>query len=151
MTKTVDFSLSGTLVVRKKKKSKIICFVTIGQGAFSVTARGEDMSYTLASGMQVHVKISYVDKNGNPAVVDGDVAWATSNTATLDVVVDPADSMLATVQAIGPTGQAQVTATADADLGDGVRELVTTMDVDVVAGEAVAGTIAPVGSAESIP
>ena len=50
--------------------------------------------------------------------------------------------------ASGETGTAQITATADADLGEGVRELITLLDVNVVAGEAVAGTISVVGSAQ---
>jgi hypothetical protein len=37
------------------------------------------------------------------------------------------------------------TATADADLGEGVSEIVCTMDVEVVAGTAVVGTITPTG------
>lgn len=109
------------------------------------------MAYTLASGTQVHLQVNYVDAAGNPAVVDGDVAWASSNPSVADVVVDVADSSKATVRALGPTGQVQVTATADADLGAGVRQLVTPLDVSVAAGEAVAGTIAPVGPAEPIP
>jgi hypothetical protein len=44
-----------------------------------------------------------------------------------------------------------MTAYADADLGERVRELATTMDVTVMAGEAVAGTITPVGEPEPIP
>jgi hypothetical protein len=40
----------------------------------------------------------------------------------------------------------QITATADADLGAGVRNLVTVCDITIVAGEAVAGTIAPIGA-----
>ena len=48
-------------------------------------------------------------------------------------------------------GQVQITATADADLGEGTRELVTLMDVTIVAGEAVAGVIQPLGEATPIP
>lgn len=109
------------------------------------------MAYTLASRMQVHVQVAYLDAAGNPAVVDGPVAWASSNASTIDVVVDAVDSSKALVRAVGPVGQAQVTATADADLGSGVRNLVTPMDVTVAAGEAVSGTISPVGAAEPIP
>jgi hypothetical protein len=108
------------------------------------------MAYTLPAGMQVQVQVSYVDANGNPTTVDGLVAWAASDAGTLTVVVDPTDSTLATVQATGNIGQAQVTATADADLGAGTRPLVTLMDVTVVAGEAVAGTISPVGEPTDI-
>ena len=43
-----------------------------------------------------------------------------------------------------------MTATADADLGEGVRRLTTVCDIEVVAGEAVSGTIQPVGEPEPV-
>ena len=146
--KTIEFA--GTLTIRKKKK-KLKCFVTLRYKDFTVTAKGDDMSFTLPSRMQVHVQVAYVDASGNPAVVDGPVKWSSSNDASLTVAPETPDGLTATVGAVGPIGQAQVTATADADLGAGVRSLVTTMDVTIVAGEAVTGTISPVGSVEPIP
>lgn len=109
------------------------------------------MAYTLPVGKQVEVQVSYVDAAGNPATVDGLVAWDSSDTSIVDVLADDADSTLAVVRAEGKTGQCQVTATADADLGAGTKSLVTTMDVSCVAGEAVAGTISPVGEPVDIP
>jgi hypothetical protein len=109
------------------------------------------MSYTLPSGQQCHVKVGYVDAAGNPAVVDGDVAWASSDDTIAAVFTSSNDSTEAIIRTIGPVGQVQITATADADLGAGVRELITPMDLTVVAGEAVSGTITPVGPAEPIP
>jgi hypothetical protein len=78
-------------------------------------------------------------------VVDGPVNWTSSDTTIVEVVADATDSTDAIVQAKGLVGQAQVSAVGDADLGTGVRSIVTLMDVSVVAGEAVAGTISPVG------
>jgi hypothetical protein len=109
------------------------------------------MSYTLPSGMQVTCQISYVDAAGNPAVVDGDVAWSSSDETKLVVFVNSQDSTKVVLRTVGPVGLVQVKATADADLGAGVRELVTTADVDIIAGEAVAGMISPIGPAEPIP
>lgn len=109
------------------------------------------MSYKLASGMQVHVGVSYVDASGNPATVDGAVSWDSSDHSIVEVHTDETDSTKCTVMANGPVGQAQVSATADADLGEGTRAITTIMDVEVIAGEAVAGTIEPVGGAEPIP
>jgi len=122
--------------------------VTVRHDGFVITVEGNHMAYTLPSGMKVNVKVAYQDAAGNPAAVDGDVTWASSDDATATVLVDGADSMAAVVSATGPVGQAQITATADADLGAGVRELITIMDVSVVAGEAVAGVISPVGAAQ---
>jgi len=147
---TAKIKLEGTLELVTEPEGR--CFVTVDWGGSrKVTARGEDMSYTLASGTQVSVQVAYVDAAGNPAAVDGEVTWGSSDGAAVQVAVDAADSTKATVQAVGPVGLVQVTATADADLGAGTRELTTVMDVDVVAGEAVAGTISPTGPAEPIP
>lgn len=147
---TVAFKLGGTLEIITEP-SKAGCFVTLCYGAFTITARGNDMAYTLAVDMQVHAQVSYVDAGGNPAKVDGDVRWNSSDDSIATVTVDSADSAKALVRTAGKVGQVQITATADADLGEGVRPLVTPMDVEVVAGEAVSGTITPVGSAEPIP
>jgi len=144
---TVAFKLGGTLEILTEP-SKAGCFVTLRYGAFTVTARGEDMAYTLGSGMQVHLKVSYVDAAGNPALVDGPVAWASSD-VTVATVAAESDST-ALVKTVGPVGQVQISATADVDLGAGVKNLVTPMDLTVAAGEAVAGTIAPVGPAEPV-
>jgi len=144
---TLEFRLGGTLEVVEKKKPKG-CVVTLTHGGLSVTANGEDMAYTLASGMQVHLKVSYVDAAGNPAAVDGPVAWSSSDTTIASVVAESDTTAL--VKTVGPVGQAQISATADVDLGAGVKQLVTPMDLTVAAGEAVAGTVAPVGPAEPV-
>ena len=108
------------------------------------------MAYTLPSGMKCDVAVAYVDANGNPAQVDGEVAWSSSNDAICTATVDTGDSTMCSISAVGGIGDVQVTATADADLGGGTRELVTLLDVHIVAGEAVAGTISPVGEAAPI-
>jgi hypothetical protein len=150
MTTTVAFKLGGTLEILTEP-SKAGCFVTVRHGNFTIRARGNDMAYTLAVDTQVQVKVDYVDGAGNPAKVDGDVRWNSSDDTIATVTVDPEDSFNALVRAAGKLGQVQITAIADADLGEGARPLVTPMDVECVAGEAVAGTITPVGSAEPIP
>jgi len=109
------------------------------------------MSYSLAVGMQVHVKVTYVDAAGNPAVIDGEVAWSSSDDTIAAVFVSSTDSSEAVIRPVGPVGQVQITATADADLGAGVRNIITPMDVTIVAGEAMSGTIEPTGPAEPIP
>lgn len=78
-----------------------------------------------------------VDSFGNPARVDGVPIWGVSDDNVLEIV-PAADGLSADVLAKGTVGTAQVTVSADADLGDGVRELTGILDVDVLAGEAVA-------------
>ena len=69
----------------------------------------------------------------------------------LTVVADTADHFQASVTPVGPAGSAQVTVTADVDLGTGVKELITLFDVTIVAGQAVAGTISVVGDPQPKP
>jgi len=109
------------------------------------------MAYNLPNGMEIAVAISYVDKSGNPATVDGAIAWDTSDASIAAVSTQASDGTSAIVLSMGTLGQAQISATADADLGEGVRNIITLFDVSVVAGEAVSGTITPVGDPVTIP
>jgi len=147
---TVEFNLGGILKFQVAPEARSGAMVSLKYNGFSVTAWGDDMAYALPSGMQVTVRVDYVDVNGNPATVDGPVTWESSNAAVADVHVTEQDSHVAVIMSVGQVGQVQITATADADLGAGVRQLATLMDVMVVAGEAVAGTVSPVGEATPI-
>lgn len=145
-----DVKLAGELVIRPPTPAPqpIRCVVTTRIDGISVTGEG-GMAYNLPVGRQVNVQVAYVDQAGNAAEIDGDVTWTSS------------DDTIALVHSMGPTqavvmagsvlGQAQITAEADADVGDGVKSLMTPFDVTVVAGEAVAGVISPVGESEPIP
>jgi len=104
------------------------------------------MAYTLPVDHYIIVEVGYEDAFGNEAEVDGDVSWETSNTELVTLVVDPEDSTRCTVTPTGKAGNFQITATADADLGEGVSELVTLMDITTVSGAAVAGVIQVTGA-----
>jgi hypothetical protein len=123
-------------------------FVTIAYEGFTVKIEGDKVMYTLPADHTVRMQVSYVDAAGNPATIDGEVAWSSSDEAILTVQGDDADSTICTVVAVGPVGNGQIVATCDADLGSGVRELITTADISVIAGEAFAGSIQPVGEPE---
>jgi len=148
---TVEFQLGGTLrFLVDEPASRPGARVTIRYGGLTLTAWGDGMAYKLPNDKVIGVQVGYVDSKGNPAQVDGDVTWDTSDPEIATVETDTGDSVMATVVPSGKTGQVQVTATVDADLGEGVRELITTMDVEIVAGEAVAGTITPMGEPQPI-
>lgn len=119
--------------------------VTVQYGQFAVTAKGNEMQVTIPAGQKGQFRVKWVDVNGNDAVVDGPVRWASSDETLAAIAVDQTDSSLCTVSAPGSVGDAQVTATGDADLGAGVRELVELLSVHVIAGEAVAGVMEMVG------
>lgn len=136
----------------KGKKQHLIARVTATCDRFVTTfTGGTGIMYTLPADKMVDLQISYVDKNGNPAAIDGNVTWDSSDEEI--AFTESADPTGATVTLKpGPKiGNCQITATADADLGEGVRTLVTPFDVTVVGGEAVAGTIAPTGEQQPLP
>jgi len=109
-----------------------------------ITAKGRaPMGYTLPDDKTVVLDIKYVDAKGHPATIDGDVTWDTSDADICAVEALDGDSTKAKLTATENLGNAQVSATADADMGEGVQHIVTLFDLTVVAGSAVAGTITP--------
>lgn len=77
------------------------------------------------------------DKDGHVAEIQaGSVDWASSDPAVAEIFEDENDEKKATVKARG-VGSYTISASADADLGDGVK-MITGQDTGkVVAGEAV--------------
>lgn len=93
------------------------------------------MALILTDVQKVTFSVSFVTAKGNPAPVDGAPVWSVSD-ATVLSVIPAANGLSADVVAVGPLGLSQVSVTADADLGGGVKALVGTLDVQVVASEA---------------
>ena len=145
----ISFGTPLRIIVATEEAPKITSRLTIVDGVKSYTAEGNVM-YTMPIQYGVELQVAYVDAGGNPAKVDGAVSWQSSDTSIVSVQVDAADTTKCSITSGQNVGQAQVSATADADLGTGTRNLVTLLDVTIVAGEAVAGTITPVGEAAPI-
>jgi hypothetical protein len=117
---------------------------------FSIIFEGTHAMYTLPVDHTVLMQVAYVDAKGNPATIDGEVSWQSSDDSIISVQVDPEDSTVCRAMPTGSIGQAQVTAICDADIGDGSRELITLCDIEVVGGEAVSGSIQPMGEPQPI-
>lgn len=96
--------------------------------------------FTLPDDKTASAAIAYVDAKGNPATVEGAPVWSSSDEAILTVAA-AADGFSAVVTPVGPLGSAQIKVVADADMGEGVTEIITIGDVEVVAGSAVAGNL----------
>lgn len=124
--------------------------LTIKLGQFIIVTEGNHVMYTLPVDHTVKLQVAYTDAKGNPATIDGEVTWESSDAGLAIVNVDPGNSTVCRVVPVGFVGQVQVTAKADADLGDGVRELLTTCDIEMVGGEAVTGSIQPVGAPDPV-
>lgn len=114
---------------KKHKRPKLIFSVSIGQ----ITFRGIDMSFLLPDDKQAQVAVSAVDAKGQPAQVEN-IRFASS-----DEVVAAIDSFgLITANTVGA---AQISVTVDALIGEGEEDLVGLLDVEVIAGKAVALTV----------
>lgn len=158
----LDINFGGTIhiVLSTNEPTTIRPFIFLSYEGLIVELEGHKVAYTLPADKQIHVAVAYVDDHDNPARVDGPVRWSTSDENILsvetwepearDTPVGVPENGFATISVVGPVGQAQVAATADVDMGTGVKELVTLLDVTVVAGEAVAGTITPIGDPEPV-
>lgn len=90
----------------------------------------------LTNTQQATLSISAVDRKGKPASVDS-IVFTSSDESVATVAADPSDASKATLKAVN-AGTAQINVSADADLGDGVNTLTGTLDVTVVAGQAIA-------------
>jgi len=121
--------------------------LTIVYEQFVITMNGNHIMYNLPVDHSVKMQVAYVDHAGNPAGIDGEVEWFTANPELATIEVDPEDGTICKVIPI-KTGRTQVSARADADLGEGTRELLTVCDIMIVAGEAVAGSIQPASEPE---
>lgn len=95
----------------------------------------------LTDKQEVDLSVAFTSKAGNPAKVDGTPAWVSSNEAVVTVVA-AADGLSVVAKAVGPLGTAQVSVSADADLGEGVRLITGTFDITVEASEAVVAGVA---------
>jgi len=150
----VNVKLAGSIEFETPAAPSCVVATTIdGIRITSTTTSttGKDkMAYTLPIDKQVEVAVQWLDAKGNPAAVDGAVAWSTSDTTIADVTVET-DTSRATIVPGTNLGTAQISAAADADLGAGVTEVICVLDVTVVAGQAVSGTISPTGPAVPIP
>jgi hypothetical protein len=146
----ISFGTPLVVIHKHEQEARLCTCLQIWYDGFTLTLKGDHVMYTLPVDHTVKMQVSYVDGKGNPATIDGAVSWASSDETIAHVHADDADSTICRVVPLGAVGQVQITASCDADLGDGVRELLTIADIDIVGGEAVAGSIEPTGPADPI-
>jgi hypothetical protein len=105
---------------------------------YSPLRGGPTMAVEITAGQRLRVTITPVDAQGHPAPIEqGSVAWAVSDADILSVTPEPTDEKVALVRPAGSTlGVANVTVSADADLGEGVVTLAAEMEVAVTSGMA---------------
>lgn len=94
----------------------------------------------ITTSQEIDLAIAPVDKRGNPAQIDGVPVWLSSDPDI--VTINPApDGLSAIARAVGPTGNAEIVVTADADLGTGTKAIQGTIEIDVAAGQATSLSI----------
>ncbi len=97
------------------------------------------MAFILQADQKVNVTLAPKDAYGNAARIDSTAhkpEWSSSDPTVLTAT--PAEDGLSCVfSAVGPIGTAQGSVKADVDMGDGVSDLVGTIDFEVVSGQAV--------------
>jgi hypothetical protein len=98
----------------------------------------DEIVLQLTDMQKVKIGIQPVDGAGNPAPIDRLPTWAIggANPEVLTAEVS-ADGLSCQVVTVGPLGSAQVQVSADADLGEGIVPIAGTLDIDVVASQAV--------------
>lgn len=99
------------------------------------------MSATMSVGTYATVSVEWKDSGGNTVKVDGPTKWESSDSTILEVKVASGNPQIANLFAPGGIGKASVHATADADLGEGVKPVTATLEVEVISGQAVGGEI----------
>lgn len=147
----VQVIIDGVDCGKHRQRKKLRLFWAIGpvtEQKLSGPAVGESVMFKLTDSQQVAVSISAADKKGQSAPVEG-VTFATSDPNVATVVQDAVDPSKALVVA-GLPGTCQIQVSADADLGEGVTKIEGVLDVEVVAGQAVALSVAT-GVAEEQP
>jgi hypothetical protein len=90
--------------------------------------------------------IAIKDKFGNEAVVDGAPKWSVTDESLAEVVVAE-DGMSAEVMPKGQLGAFKVQVHADADLGEGIKDLLGEMSVELIAAEAA---VIEIGAGEPV-
>lgn len=104
---------------------KLVFEIKIGQ----LTFKGVNLMFLLRDDQTAHVNIQAVDAKGFDAPLQT-ITYSSSDESVATVAN-------AIITAVKP-GTATINVVADADLGDGVTQIAGTLDIQVVAGQAVA-------------
>lgn len=118
--------------LRPGKPAKSIEILTLINGQW---VEGKNM--ILKAGEKAVLKLRILDASGNPARVEKDqVDWSSSDPAMGELKVDK-DMMTAEFIPSGMVGKTMIQAKGDADLGEGVKELMGEIEIETLSGEAV--------------
>lgn len=135
----LQISFGTPLIVIHQQSGPLRAAFTVTIGSYSF--EGENMAATMQAGSRATVSVEWKDTSGHIVKVDGPTSWASSVPGTVQCTVSTGNPQIANLHAPGPVGSAQIQATADADLGEGKKAITATLEVSVIAGEAIGGDI----------
>ena len=92
------------------------------------------MKIILTTDQKVTIALNPKTPGGHPATLDGTPSWSTSDGAV--IAVQPAEDGESCVVLANGEGLATMGASADADLGDGIRTVTGQIEFEVVPAEA---------------
>ncbi len=115
--------------------ARVVFYTTVNGQLEKVTRMVLKVTQTLP------LSVSIQDIKGNAAVVDGAPTWGLTDPA-LGTVAAAADGLSATLTPAGGLGVCKVQVLADADLGEGVKQILGELDVEFIAGDAATIAIA---------
>lgn len=137
MRQAVDLviaELAATFRPRWQERAKRFTF----RWGFGKQTFVEGLMARITTEQRVTVVVNPLTAAGRPARIDGEVEFASSDTAVATVTkTGPREAV---VDSVGP-GVAQISAVFDADLGEGVRPVEMTGALEVVEAEAVTAEI----------
>jgi hypothetical protein len=97
-------------------------------------------SGTMQAGTRASLTVQWMTAGGEPAKVDGQTSWTSSDPTICEVTAGTGNTQVATLFAPGPEGEVQIQASADADMGNGVEPVISNIDITVTT-QAVGGDI----------
>lgn len=89
---------------------------------------------------QLPLAVAFADAKGNPAKVDGKPQWALTDESLAAIEVAD-DGMSAILKPIGAIGAFKVQVKADGDMGEGVKEIMGELEIELLAADAVSVVI----------
>jgi hypothetical protein len=135
------------IYIHRNRAVKIILRSAVIDGKTVITREGEIMNLSDIQKATFEIDPGdIVDVKGNPAPVDGELAWESSDPALATVNVSNG-GLTCEVVAVGPLGHVQLKVTGDADLGAGIVPIIGLKEIDIVSSQAVAiniGDVTPV-------
>lgn len=96
--------------------------------------------FTALAGLIFFASVRFLKPDGTDGEVDGVPTWSTSRPDLIEITPSE-DGYSAKIRSLGAIGTASIVVGADADLGDGVQELIITDQIQFIEPMVVTGQV----------